>query len=199
MQVAFILGDYVDEIDFFNISSLLDKCKEYMSIEIDYLGTDKFAFTKSGFEIPTNKFREKETLYDIIVIPGSRNYSKLIETSVVKEFIIENIEHGCHIYSICSGTRLLCELKLIEGFKISVHQKKELEYYPYKVQLCRKISKDKWLTTIASDSTYSYLKSVECFYQILNDFFPTLYETIVSRVEVRSMVLEESKDKQNQL
>jgi putative intracellular protease/amidase len=193
MKVSFILGSDADEIDFFNVNSLLDKCKEYIAIEIDYFGADKFARTKSGFIIPTIKIDEANVLYDAIIISGSKNYDKLVKTSMVKDFLIKNIEHGCHVYSICSGTKLLGELKLIDGFNVSVHQQKEPEYSSYKVQLYRGIFRDRWLTTIASDDTYSYLKSIECFYQILNDYFPKLYETIVKRVEVKSKVLEEAK------
>ena len=38
MKIAFVLGTGVDDIDFMNVNSLLDKCKSYMPIEIHHLG-----------------------------------------------------------------------------------------------------------------------------------------------------------------
>lgn len=186
MKIAFVLGTGVDDIDFMNVNSLLDKCKSYMPIEIHHLGGSSAAYTKSGFEIRTLTVGTGHTDYNAIVVPGASSYEALVGKPEVKGFFVGNIENGSHVYSICSGTKLLCELNLIEDFTISVHQQKELEYAKYKVKLSHEIVRDRWLTTVSADAAFSYLKSIECFYQILHDNFPRLYETIVRRVELAS-------------
>ena len=86
MKIAFVLGTGVDDIDFMNVNSLLDKCKSYMPIEIHHLGGSSATYTKSGFEIRTLTVGTGHTDYNAIVVPGASSYEALVGKPEVKGF-----------------------------------------------------------------------------------------------------------------
>ena len=190
IKVLFILGDYVEDLDFFSINSLLHKCRDYVDAKIEYTSHMSTVYSNNGFPISTVPISQLGSyLCNAIVIPGSKNYDTLLKYR--DEFMVllkKNIMSGCKIYTICSGAKLLGELGLLEGAQVSVHKTKQEEYAKYKAVIGTRVEKRSWLTSVGHHPDYIYVKSVECFFQVIQDIFPPFcMDSIVQRTEIRAM------------
>jgi hypothetical protein len=195
IRILFLLGDDVEDFDFFSVNALLHKCKDYYNIEIEYASHQCYAQSNNGFVIPTTSLSNLiSKQYSATIIPGSKKYDSFLKyKNELAELLQRNILHGGRVYTICSGVKLLGELDLIQGFRISVHKEKGYEYVKYNTTIGSGVEKHKWLTSIGYHKNYNYVKSVECFFQVLKDFFPvSCIDRIIKRTEIRSMMSDKS-------
>ncbi|CAI2335372.1 DJ-1/PfpI family protein [Vibrio parahaemolyticus] len=81
---------------------------------------------------------------DVLIVPGSANPIEQIRDNEVIDFLTKIGSHAKYITSVCTGSLILAETGLLDGYKVTTHwaYKEALNKYPKLTYLNQRVVKD---------------------------------------------------------
>lgn len=125
LQLGIFLFPNVEVLDFagpFEVFSVASQLTNYKILQVSTFGKEqKLIRTVNGLQIIPDNGIENLPFYDFLVIPGGDGSKEVAQNPTLLHAILEKIKPTQWTMSVCSGSRILGKLGMLDGKDYCTH------------------------------------------------------------------------------